>query len=179
MPPTSSLRHPPPPAVFSRSSRRPPPALTTANHCCRPTAPILALLCLPPALLLVVARPLAAPIVIVRAREGRGGTSPARSLFRRSDRQKSRRHSTTMACRLRPHLRGGAAASGWWLGPIWGPRGGGRARAWWAMATAGDRTTMRQMPHPSGFGGGGSLLPSPVNCRGPVDSDGLNGGDTK
>ena len=70
---TLSLRLPPPPAIFSRSSRRPLPALATANHRCRPTAPILELLCPPPALLHVVARLLSAPIVVVGAREGRGG----------------------------------------------------------------------------------------------------------
>ena len=103
---TSSLRPPPPPALFSRSSRRPPPALTTANQRCRPTAPILALLRPLPAHLLLVARQLSASIVVVGAREGKGGMPPARSLFRRSDQRKRRCRSTTIACRLRPRPRG-------------------------------------------------------------------------
>ena len=87
-PPTSSLCPPPPPTLFSPSSRCPPPALATANRRCRPTAPILALLCPPPALLLFISRPLPSRIVVVGAREGRGGMPPVRSLFHRSDQQK-------------------------------------------------------------------------------------------
>jgi hypothetical protein len=87
-PTTSSLRPPPPAALFSCSPRRHPPDLATANRRCRLTAPILAFLCLPPAVLLAVARLLPASIVAVRARKGRGGMPPARSLFRRSDRRK-------------------------------------------------------------------------------------------
>ena len=54
----------------------------------------------------------------------------------------------------------------------------GRARAWRATVTAGDRTTARQMPPPSHFGGG-SLFPPPIDRHGPVDGDGLNSGDKK
>ena len=102
---TSSLHPPPPLALFSRSPHRPPPNLATANCRCRPTALILALLCLPPALLLVVARPLPAPIVVVGARKGRGGDAAGLLLVPKIGSTKA--CSTTMTCRLCPLPCGG------------------------------------------------------------------------
>ena len=75
LPPTSSLRPPPPPALSCRSPRRPPTALAAANCRCRPTTSVLAHLCPPPALLLVVARPLPAPIRAVVRRTADAGAN--------------------------------------------------------------------------------------------------------
>jgi hypothetical protein len=109
-PPTSSLRPPLPPALFSRSTRHPTPALATANRRCRPTTPILAQLHPPPALLLVISRPLPAPIVVVGAHEGRGGDAAGVLLVPKIGSTKAR--STTMACRLCPRLHGGGDGVG-------------------------------------------------------------------
>ena len=99
-PPTSSLRPPPPPVLFSCSLRCPLPALATANRHCRPTAPILALLCPPPALLLVVARLPPAPIIFIGAHKGRGGDATGMLLVPKIRLTKA--CSTMMACHLRP-----------------------------------------------------------------------------
>ncbi len=109
-PPTSSLCPPLLPALFSRSPRRPPPALATANRRCRPTAPILAQLHPPPALLLVISRPLPAPIVVVGAHEGRGGDAAGALLVPKIGSKKA--HLTTMACRLCPRSHGGGGGVG-------------------------------------------------------------------
>ena len=75
LPLTSSLRPPPPPALSCCSLRHPPTALAAANRHCRPTTPVLAHLCPPPALLLVVARPLPPQIWAVVRRAADAGAN--------------------------------------------------------------------------------------------------------
>ena len=67
---------------------------------------MLEILCPPPALLLVVAHPL--PVVVVGAREGRRVDAAGALLVPKIRPTKAR--SMTMACRLCPRPRGGAAA---------------------------------------------------------------------
>ena len=98
------------PPLFTRSSRHPQPTLATANRrCCRPTALILALLHPPLALLLVVARSLPAPIVVVGARKGRGVDAAGALLVPKIGPTKAR--LAAMACRLCLRPAGRAAVS--------------------------------------------------------------------